>query len=440
MKAIVSRSIRFMQGLTSFYEDKNRIVLLYSLIYLLIILSISHRQGELLLISIPLILIIGAKELAGTDKTCMEVEWDQEVYRTINGNPVRIRCRVKNLGQAIREMKLAVSLPENLQKIEGITSLICPLGQGDTEYLDFIVTGVCGTYELKGIAISIHGFLGFCNQQEIVGTQVNVLILPGASSKKGLVLQPHRVKQQQGVNLSRQGGDGIEVFGIREYKPGDPLRKINGRASARHPRSLFIQEFELEKVTNVLLLLDTHGRAMSLNGSDNLLYHSLEVTSILSETLLNSGNRLGLFVFGNYHSWVFPGSGKLQKEKVLRALAFNPESPSTWDTGLDNLPPRFLAPRSFIIMISPMLRANTGMLFSLKGHRHQVMVISPDEIGQLSKNTGDDEALQLAYRMANLERNLVLRKLSDNNIPVLNWQIDTPFESLINRFLGTYRQ
>ncbi|MCL7455525.1 MAG: DUF58 domain-containing protein [Anaerolineae bacterium] len=33
------------------------------------------------------------------------------------------------------------------------------------------------------------------------------------------------------------------IFGVREYQAGDPRRWINWRVSARHPRSLFTNEF-----------------------------------------------------------------------------------------------------------------------------------------------------------------------------------------------------
>ena len=50
-------------------------------------------------------------------------------------------------------------------------------------------------------------------------------------------------------------GSGSEVFGIREYRPGDPLRRIHWRSSARHGE-LVVREFEPPGVRTLCIYLD----------------------------------------------------------------------------------------------------------------------------------------------------------------------------------------
>ena len=414
--------------------------LLFILINLVLIIGITNRHGEVLLLSIPLILLYGLSLVFPPTTVKIQAEWDQEIYRIHKGESISIRCTLRNCGLAVKEIKTGLLLPKGLRKVKGTSAIIAPLGEGQSIELEMVLSGECGTYELKDIELVVPGFLGINAQTTHLTCKTQIIILPLTSSLKGLALRPHRVRKQAGINLSRQGGEGLEVFGIREYQPGDPLRYVSASASARHPRSLFIQEFEQERVANVLLLLDTHGQSKSnaINTVD--LNHSLEAAALLGLSLLDAGNRLGLFVFGNFHNWVFPGSGKLQKERIVRALAFKTNSRSTWDTKLTGLPTRFLTPRSFIIVISPLLGTDLHMLFTLKGHRHQVVVISPDEIGIKIKHSENIPADSLALRAAGIERKMQINRLSESGIPVLNWPLDLPIESMLEFFLARYWQ
>jgi len=47
---------------------------------------------------------------------------------------------------------------------------------------------------------------------------------------------------------ARLGGSGTDFFGVREYHPGDSLRSLDWRLTARHPRQFFTKEFEQEEM------------------------------------------------------------------------------------------------------------------------------------------------------------------------------------------------
>jgi uncharacterized protein (DUF58 family) len=65
------------------------------------------------------------------------------------------------------------------------------------------------------------------------------LVLPRFTS---LATQPN-VREQEANLAAPRAGAGTELFGVREYRPGDPLRRIHWRSSARHGE-LVVREFE----------------------------------------------------------------------------------------------------------------------------------------------------------------------------------------------------
>lgn len=66
--------------------------------------------------------------------------------------------------------------------------------------------------------------------------------------------QPLARELEASVTAPR-AGSGTEVFGVRQYQPGDPLRRIHWRSTARHGE-LVVREFEPPGVQNVGIFLD----------------------------------------------------------------------------------------------------------------------------------------------------------------------------------------
>ncbi len=420
------------------FNPRSKIIII--LIYLIFILAVSTINGTVLLLMVPLVLLIGCSGTSRQVEPDLDVSRDRDVYRSTIGEEVNVQLKVHNRGKCLRHLTIRDLIPAGLTKSGGVASMITTLNSGASVTLEYTLTGKLGTYHFPGVEIVLPDMAGLNPIKHKIPSMEEVVILPGNTFRKGLILRPHRTRLQSGLNPSRQGGEGMELFGIREFRPGDSLRHINSRASARHPQSFFIQEFEHERVATVVLILDTRDYSLSFPEEGNFLQHIVEATGMLGEALINSGNRVGLYIFGNYNGWVFPGSGKLQKERLLRTLALEKAIEPTRLNKLADLPSRLLPPRSVILFISPLQGNEPWMMRVLKGLKHQVMVVSPDEITFEREKPTRQKNINLALRTANLERMLFVRELQNSSIPVLNWEISTPFEPLISKFLGTYWQ
>jgi len=78
-----------------------------------------------------------------------------------------------------------------------------------------------------------------------------LLVLPRFASLRA---QPVMHEQEASVTAPR-AGHGTEIFGVREYRPGDPLRRIHWRSTARRGE-LIVREFEPPGVQHVGIFLD----------------------------------------------------------------------------------------------------------------------------------------------------------------------------------------
>ncbi len=63
------------------------------------------------------------------------------------------------------------------------------------------------------------------------------------------------VRELEAAVTAPRAGYGTEVFGVRPYQPGDPLRRIHWRTTARRGE-LIVREFEPPGVQNLGIFLD----------------------------------------------------------------------------------------------------------------------------------------------------------------------------------------
>ena len=77
------------------------------------------------------------------------------------------------------------------------------------------------------------------------------LVLPRFISLRAQPL----VRELEASVTAPRAGHGTEVFGVRDYQPGDPLRRIHWRTTARRGE-LIVREFEPPGVQNLGIFLD----------------------------------------------------------------------------------------------------------------------------------------------------------------------------------------
>jgi uncharacterized protein (DUF58 family) len=108
-----------------------------------------------------------------------------------------------------------------------------------------------GPVGATGWVLDSSDVLGFFKQRTTATDGEVGLVLPRFMS---LSARPHTREVEASLAAPR-AGSGSEVFGVREYRPGDPLRRIHWRSSARHAE-LIVREFEPPGVQTLGILCD----------------------------------------------------------------------------------------------------------------------------------------------------------------------------------------
>jgi uncharacterized protein (DUF58 family) len=405
----------------------SRIALLGALIYVIILSGIGTLNGALLGLVLPLILYLLAALWRAPEELKLTAERSLSNERIVPGETITVSLKVTNQGQALDQVLLYDLLPKFLEVIEGSASRFVSLPAGASLEWSYTVRGRRGFHAFTELNCIAEDKLGLIQKRAALRTRGQVHILPPIASVKRIVIRPRQTRVYSGVIPANEGGAGIEFFGLREYQMGDSPQHINWHASARYQGTLFTNEFQQERVANVGIILDGRKKVNEFGGERSIFEHSVLASVAVSSALLAEGNHVGLLVYGRRIKWTTPGYGKRQRERIMQDLALA-------DTGaiqnFDSLiiPHRILPANSQIILISPLLASDVPLLISLRLSGYQVMVISPDPVTFEARGLGDRESVNLAARIARIEREVILRRLRAASIQVINWNTSLPFE------------
>jgi uncharacterized protein (DUF58 family) len=309
--------------------------------------------------------------------------------------------------------------------------------------MEYHLQGKRGIYHFQELRATARDRLGLSHRSQAFPAPGQVFILPFVPRLKRIAIRPRQTRVYSGTIPARQGGSGVEFFGVRGYQSGDPMRQINWRVSARHYEDLFSNEYEQERVADVWLILDARRRSDILSPRGSLFEHGIMATAALAQALLAQSNRLGLLVYGGFLDWTYPSYGKIQYEYVLRSLARARTGESMVFDKLENLPTRVFPISSQLILVSPLQYVDYSILVRLRAHGYQVIVISPDPIAYESDDLFATQSGRLGLRLARVERDLLLRQLGQAGVQVFNWDVDIPFDQAmylpLSRLLPWFR-
>jgi len=140
------------------------------------------------------------------------------------------------------------------------------------------------------------GPLGLAGRQAWQAIPGRVTVLPPFSSRAFLPERLARLRQLDGLVAARVRGQGTEFDSLREYVPGDDVRSIDWRATARGG-GVAVRTWRPERDRRILIVLDTSRVSAGRVGDMPRLDASIDASLLLTALATRAGDRVGLLAF-----------------------------------------------------------------------------------------------------------------------------------------------
>jgi uncharacterized protein (DUF58 family) len=409
----------------------------------LLLAALAARSGDIAWLALPFLayLALGILQSPIASKVRLSASRSLEVKREAGITTVEVSVRITNQGPEIDLLCLSDELQPGMSLTEGQIHQVVALRPGEETLLKYTFKSERGNFDWKDVQAAASDPLGLLMTPVEAPAEARVQIQPALTHYKPFLLRPQATLHSAGSIPAHLGGSGTDFWGVRGYRPGDSLRRLDWRLTARHPQQFFTKEFEQEEIADIGLILDARYRTNLKLGDESLFEHSARAAASLAEVFLQQGNRLSMLIYGQNDDILYPGYGKVQLYRILNALAKVKIEPDDKLDSLQLAPLHVFSSKSLVLVFSP-LANNDWLLFPrLRAHGFQVLLVSPDPLDFALRALPTDPLSGMAARLAQVERRMEIGRIAQLWIPVIDWQVSQPLSPLVrNALLHTHIQ
>jgi uncharacterized protein (DUF58 family) len=332
------------------------------------------------------------------------------------GDPVEVIVRVQNLGPRIDSLELGDELFPGAPVVEGTTAWCGSLDVGGEVVLRYLLQPQRGVYTFTALTACAETPFSAMRTQGVLPCPATLVVFPRSPLLPKAIFGSGAPRAFAGLSKALRQGGGTSFYGTREYTPGDPMRSLNWRAQALWGQEI-VNVFEEERAIDVGVILDCRSEAYT----DHALFEdAVSAAGSLAETLMKGGNRVAFLCYGDAIRWTPSGTGKEHVLRTRKATAHASLGSHPAFEHFDRLPIGLFPPRSRIVLVSPLRREDVQPLRSLVASGYGVTVLRLHGGPTLAIDV-PDETWELARRIAVLEEDILLSRLLQSSIEVLDW-------------------
>jgi uncharacterized protein (DUF58 family) len=165
-----------------------------------------------------------------------------------------------------------------------------------------------GRFPFGAVTVRTTGPLRLVQRQQswvIAGT---LAVLPAYPSREAMSRRM-RIPLETGLRSVRTRGTGTDFDQLREYRPGDDIRRVDWAATARQQQPI-VREYRAERNQHVVALLD-NGRLMAgtVAGAPRV-EHAMDAALGLAQVAAGLGDNVGLVSFDQQVRSIVPASNR----------------------------------------------------------------------------------------------------------------------------------
>ncbi|MFF2077699.1 DUF58 domain-containing protein [Kitasatospora sp. NPDC058162] len=292
-----------------------------------------------------------------------------------------------------------------------------------------LTPGRRGDHHAHRVTVRSLGPLGLAGRQGSHHVPWTVRALPPFTSRKHLPSRLARLRELDGRTSVLTRGQGTEFDSLREYLPGDDVRSIDWRASARR-NTVAVRTWRPERDRHILVVLDTGRTSAGRVGDAPRLDAALDAALLLTALATRAGDRVDLLAHDAHKRAAVIGSSANEiLPSFTNAMALL--EPALHETDMRSLVSTALkmAPhRSLVVLLTGLDAApvEDGLrpLLPLLTKRHEVVLasVADPHLDVLAAGRGTVEAVYgaAAAEQTRADRRHTADRLTRSGVTVLD--------------------
>jgi uncharacterized protein (DUF58 family) len=354
--------------------------------------ALALRRPELAVLAGPFALLVALGVRMPAPALRAWIDIDRE--RALEGDELEATVTVR-ADSAVDRLEVGLTLPDGLALAGGSNPVAIHLGAGEERELPIRLRCVrWRSVDVGEVWLRARDRVGLVRYEGRVDRRRPLRIYPTPERLRRL-LAPARTQATTGSEVAPIRAEGLEFADTRPFVPGDRVRSVNWRATARRD-TLVVNERHPERNADVVIFLDSFAEARA--SDEGTFEHAVRVAATLITGFLERRDRVGLVAFGGILRWLQPGGGLVQRYRLVDALLETGVEFSYAWKDVNVIPARTLPPGALVVALTPLLDDRTvSALVDLRGRGHDLVVleVSPDPYVVPSTDPADVVATRL---------------------------------------------
>jgi len=227
------------------------------------------------------------------------------------------------------------------------------------------------------------------------------------------------------IDISRIGVPGTDFREIKEYTPGDAMKFVNWKATARK-NSLMVNKYEVEGEKAVWIFLDANRYMGYGTEIKNFLEAAIEAANSLTYYFTSKGYRVGMYIVGHGLS-IYPDTGKRQFRRISDELLKIEvsENIESFERAMESCKGFLITYKPLVIFITR-VECSKPVKAILKISKISKKRRLPVEVIALKK----DEELELSTAVMKALQSSIIARIR-SRARVLEWNINLPISGVL---------
>jgi len=180
-----------------------------------------------------------------------------------------------------------------------------------------------------------------------------------------------------GAHLSRRKGVSAEFDHHKQYMPGDPIKHVDWKVSARNDR-YYVKRYIEDTALGVMLVLDSSASQKQATGGISVWGQAARMTACLAYLVLRQRDSVGLVMTNQENTiWLPSSSTQTQLVRILRTLVTQPaRAADSLEASLRAILER-VTRRGLVVVVSDLMFDPNGVrsgIRKLQARGHEVII------------------------------------------------------------------